>query len=259
MRCKNCGWENPANNANCEKCNAPLDGSMGQEENNPSAKYVPQKTAKGCPTCGYPIREVEKSCPHCGHVFVGERQESPTEKEALPPKKQQPEPKQTPEIPKPAPVIPIPVEKTCVYCKATVPETAHYCSNCGASLTNVRKTLEGTIKPWVRAEKIPIPECSLTPVSGDDEPISESMLRFSGDVIQLNRSNTEPSNQTITSKTQAELSFENGKWYIQDKSALKTTYIYAGYKTELKPDDIIVLGNRLFKFGNLADNQPVQP
>ena len=28
MRCKNCGWNNPAGNEKCEKCNAPLAGSM---------------------------------------------------------------------------------------------------------------------------------------------------------------------------------------------------------------------------------------
>ena len=249
MRCKNCGWENPANNVKCEKCNAPLDGSAGQGEINPAGEFDPKQTAKGCDSCGYPVRKGDKTCPHCGHIFVGEKQETPAVNEVLPQKKQQPAPKQTPEQPKP-------VEKICAYCKAAVPETAHYCSNCGASLTNERKRLEGTIMPWVRAEQIPTPECSLTFITGNDEPSNDTPLRFSGNVIQLNRSNTEPSNQTITSKTQAELSFENGKWYIQDKSALKTTYIYAGDKVELKPDDVIVLGNRSFRFGCVSENQP---
>lgn len=31
MRCRNCGWDNPENNAKSEKCNAPLDGSMMYE------------------------------------------------------------------------------------------------------------------------------------------------------------------------------------------------------------------------------------
>ena len=242
MRCKNCGWENPANNAKCEKCSAPIKGS---EDNPSSGKFDPKKTAKGCIECGYPIRDAEKTCPHCGHIFVGEKQETPVDKESLPQNEQE----QTPDIPKT-------VEEICIFCKATVPETAHYCANCGASLTSEHKNMDGTIKPWIDADnKIQTPECSLTFILGDEEPKKHSSLRFSGDVIQLNRGNTEPANQTITSKTQAELSFENGKWHLQDKSALKTTYIYAGDKIELKAGDVIMLGNRSFKFDCVSENQ----
>jgi len=246
MRCKNCGWENPANNAKCEKCNAPIKGS----EDNPSVgRFDPKKTAKGCFECGYPIRDVEKTCPNCGHIFVSEKQETPVDKEVLQQQnEQQAAPKQTPDIPKS-------VEKTCAFCKAAVSETAHYCSNCGASLTNEHKDLDGTIKPWIDAEnQIKAPECLLTLISGNEDAKNYSSLRFSGDVIQLSRGNTEPANQTITSKTQAELSFDNGKWYLQDKSALKTTYIYAGDKIEIKPGDVIMLGNRLFKFDCVLEN-----
>jgi len=243
MRCKNCGWENPANNAKCEKCNAPIKDSASEPvDNNSSGKFDLKKTAKGCPECGYPIRDAEKTCPHCGYIFVSEKQEAPAYKEPAPQIEQQSVPEQAPDIPKS-------VEKICPFCKAAVAETAHYCSNCGVSLTNERKNLDGTIKPWVDADnQIQTPECSLTIISSDEESKKHSSLRFSGDVIQLNRGNTEPANQTITSKTQAELSFDNGKWYLQDKSALKTTYIYAGDKVELKPGDVIMLGNRSFKF-----------
>ncbi|MDR0796496.1 MAG: zinc ribbon domain-containing protein [Tannerella sp.] len=259
MRCKNCGWENPANNAKCEKCNASLSGLMEPEENVSSRRLAPMKTAKGCPECGYPIRDVEKSCPHCEYVFVVEKQETPAVEEPLLRKEPPPTPelrKETPPAPKQTPAIPKPAQKTCTFCKVLVAENAHYCSNCGAPLMSERKTLDSTIKPWLRAEQIQAPGCSLTLISGDDEPANASVLRFSGNVIQLNRSNTEPSNQTITSKTQAELSFEDDKWYIQDKSALKTTYVYVGSKVEIKQDDIIVMGNRSFKFGYESVKQP---
>jgi len=252
MRCKNCGWENPANNAKCEKCNASLAGSTndsGAPEKSSSGKFEPQKTAKGCPECGYPVRDVEKSCPQCGYHLNNEKPAPPAEKEPLPCEAPQPAPKPAPDVPKPA-------GKICGFCKASVPEAAHFCPNCGASMTNERKNLEGTIKPWVRAEQIQTPECSLSIIPVEGEATNDSPLRFSGNVIQLNRGNTESANQTITSKVQAELYFENNKWYIQDKSALKTTYIYAGDKVELKSGDIIVMGNRSFEFGCVSENQP---
>ena len=64
----------------------------------------------------------------------------------------------------------------------------------------------------------------------------------------LNRSNTDEENMTITSKEQAVLIYENKKWYIQDKSEQKTTFVYTSDKIELKPGDVIVLGNRRFEF-----------
>jgi hypothetical protein len=69
MRCNNCGFDNPANNAKCEKCNAPLEGSMidnGQTES-PTANYVSKATLKGCPKCGYPLISDNSICPQCGN------------------------------------------------------------------------------------------------------------------------------------------------------------------------------------------------
>jgi transcription elongation factor Elf1 len=37
MRCKNCGWENPVNNAKCEKCNASLSGSAREPDSSESS------------------------------------------------------------------------------------------------------------------------------------------------------------------------------------------------------------------------------
>ena len=64
----------------------------------------------------------------------------------------------------------------------------------------------------------------------------------------MNRENTEVSNRTITSKEQAEIVFEDGHWYLLDRSELRTTFIQANRKIEIIPDDIIVLGDRRFKF-----------
>lgn len=73
-------------------------------------------------------------------------------------------------------------------------------------------------------------------------------MEYEGKSIILNRENTEVSNRTITSKEQAEIVFEDGHWYLLDRSELRTTFIQANRKIEIIPDDIIVLGDRRFKF-----------
>ena len=78
MRCKNCGWDNPAGNAKCEKCNVPLAGSMVDErmpplERTTSEDYNPVKTVQGCPQCGYALRPSVSVCPNCGLHLTDDR------------------------------------------------------------------------------------------------------------------------------------------------------------------------------------------
>ena len=249
MRCKNCGWENPANNLKCEKCNASLAAGLinkAAPENSSPEESERNVTKQGCPDCGYPMRELKKTCPNCGRQFDKEEDQSADKKLSLSDSLQP----LVNLIPEPH----IPVGKICVRCKSPVSESASYCSNCGSSLTNENNLSNKTINPWAQsdpiqiAEPIQVPTCTLNLRAGDGESLKGSTLQFMGDVIPLNRSNTEPANPTITSQVQAELSFENNKWYIQDKSALKTTYIYTGEKKELKQGDVVVLGNRAFEF-----------
>ncbi|RMG20554.1 MAG: FHA domain-containing protein [Bacteroidetes bacterium] len=77
---------------------------------------------------------------------------------------------------------------------------------------------------------------------------SGNELRFSGDKIELNRSNVDPNNYSITSKTQAVLEYIDGAWYIIDQSALQTTFVHAKQAVKLSPGDIILMGNRKFVF-----------
>ena len=90
--------------------------------------------------------------------------------------------------------------------------------------------------------------CSLTIIPEEDENIPEQRNVYNGDNIILTRENTEQDNRTITSKEQAELSFEDGKWYILNKSEYGSTYIEANRKFEIQQGDVIVLGDRRFRF-----------
>lgn len=94
-----------------------------------------------------------------------------------------------------------------------------------------------------------LPHFTLEPLKRDDEMMFDlEKCRFETAQVVLNRQNTDPENSSITSRQQAIMSFEDGKWYIEDRSSFKTTFIRVTKKTELQEGDIIVLGNRAFKF-----------
>jgi hypothetical protein len=76
----------------------------------------------------------------------------------------------------------------------------------------------------------------------------KKILEFQGKSNFLNRSNLDPDNLTITSKVQAEINYINGQWYLENKSALGTTFILVNKPTKIAKGDIIVLGNKKFFF-----------
>ena len=241
MRCKNCGWENPQSNLRCEKCNAPLTGSMAGEyrrpvQSNPIESVnlkgtVPEGQIFGsqvsrhadipdhsCPECSYPIARDMKICPNCGENISGSKPEQALRNNAG-------GAKQT---------------AKCSKCGATMGTTSKFCPSCGAPAR------PGTINPWMSPQNGTF--CTLKPLSWENEGIKYNPLSYSGETIILNRANTDPNNQSITSKEQAELTYDNGSWFIEDKSEQKTTYVHAGRRTKLETGDIIILGNRRFEF-----------
>lgn len=240
MRCKNCGWENPAGVSKCEKCNASLSEMAPQAApremaplgGGPRPVAVEPASLKGtlpdsqafasptaptiCPKCNYPLGRGTGSCPNCGTTVA--EAETPAAASAVP--VAVPE---APATPKQAPV-------------AAAPQMA------AEKVT--------TVNPWATPQLQPEITCSLCPLAWDNESSEYAPIPYKGETIQLNRSNTDPNNPTITSQVQAELVYENGQWYITDKSAQQTTYIHVGEKTPLKKGDVILLGNRRFEFND---------
>lgn len=232
MRCKNCGWDNPVGKSRCEKCNVPLSGSMIDSEvsfsQHPPVEetgFRPDKTVyeeevfreeasagagRKCEKCGYPLRPGQSRCPEC------ETETKEVEKEAY-----------------------------CPQCGQALRGATNFCPNCGHSLISRPEKKEFGRKTVLPGRRF---RCSLTLIPEEKEHLEPQTLDFSGEEIILNRDNTEPDNNTITSQEQAVLIYENKKWYIQDRSSLKTTYVYAGDKVELHSGDIIVLGDRKFEF-----------
>lgn len=90
--------------------------------------------------------------------------------------------------------------------------------------------------------------CTLKRIAWEGEDVNYNPVTYSGDTIILNRANTDANNNSITSKEQAVLTCENGEWYIENRSELRTTYIRVNGKIKLNSGDTIFLGNREFEF-----------
>jgi len=135
----------------------------------------------------------------------------------------------------------------------TIPETIiepNPVANPQPPRTKPTEDLGGTVNPWGRNAHVPTPHCILKPVifPGEDARDVPQQVNIKGDYNELNRQMLDPDNNTITSKVQATLTHRDGKWYIQNQSSQKTTYVYAGEPVEVKSGDIILMGDRSFVF-----------
>ncbi|HIZ87626.1 MAG TPA: zinc ribbon domain-containing protein [Candidatus Coprenecus pullistercoris] len=220
MRCSNCGWENPAGTSRCTKCNAQLQGNAGPSgqgghygssssgSNQPLRATVREEEVFG----SKPIekRPTTGSCPKCGYP-VGR------------------------------------MMTTCPRCGHNISGAGHKPQEAPYSGAGSAQNKGGTVNPWAKPQNASF--CTLTPIPWEGENVEEYQpIKYSGDSIVLSRANTDPNNNTITSKTQAEIIYDNGAWWIVDRSAQQTTYVHAGRKSKIEDGDIIILGNRRFVF-----------
>lgn len=123
------------------------------------------------------------------------------------------------------------------------------CPQCGSPLAAAPQYRD--IRSTVNNFELPQQDsafCTLRPIAWRNEPTPATLPTFSGTTIQLNRANTDPNNQTITSKTQAVLTYADDGWYIEDQSEQHTTFLRVARKTKLSDGDIIIMGNRQFEF-----------
>ena len=200
-----------------------------------------KQDSNNCPSCGYPIANGFTSCPNCG---TSTSQTTSTQSAVS-----QNQHAGEPDKPRKAVSISdlgIDEVVKCHNCGADVSIDFSFCPKCGDKIH--LPTVRAIRHQPVVAEQ-PKPHCSLTTILEEEEATQqERKNEYEGDIVILNRENTEPDNRTITSKEQAELSFKDGKWYILNKSELCSTYIETGRSIELQSGDIIVMGDRRFKF-----------
>jgi hypothetical protein len=71
---------------------------------------------------------------------------------------------------------------------------------------------------------------------------------FNGDPVTLNRLNLDEGNNTITSKVQAKIFFEDGNWMLENFSEFNTTYLQVIRPATLQKGDVIIFGDKRFLF-----------
>lgn len=239
MRCKNCGWENPSETTTCEKCHASLsDASPVHKPTTQVSNRMKSTVAEGvifndqapvdapqlCPKCGYPVSDSSITCPNCNH----ELQQAPTKKQM----------------------------SKCKSCGTEISADMKFCPSCGYPTSEdtpkprrIQRSAMGTVMggPVSGADSTHT-FCTLKPIAWEGENVNYNPVTYSGDTIILNRANTDANNNSITSRVQALLTCEDGEWYIENRSDLRTTFIRVNGKIKLNSGDIIVLGNREFEF-----------
>lgn len=187
-----------------------------------------------CPKCGYPLRPDTDKCPNCRFQIksVATASAPAAPEPPVAPKPATPEP----------PVAPKPAEPK----EETIPFQRQATVNAEQAFANAGK-FSGTINPLVQPI---VHEFKLTLVPRQKEVLAQPEVAFEGESVSLNREKVDPNNSTITSREQACISYEDGKWFIEDKSSFQTTFVRAGRKTELRNGDVILMGDRMFVFGS---------
>lgn len=217
MKCQFCGTINQPDRDRCERCNKPLSSNVNNqmnmtmnENNDKPTNRQPERTFNPKAT----VRETEANTPVV--------KENP----ALCPNCGY-------EL----------TDGTCAYCGYIVKKEQEVkTEEVSRVAVNVRKTMRPVRKTGKNHAFV------LVPISEETGMPEGEMLNYEGEDVVLNRDNTDPKNETITSQEQAVVSFENGKWCIEDRSEYKTTFVQAARKMELQAGDLILLGTQLYRF-----------
>jgi len=221
MRCNNCGWMNADSDAHCIKCNSPLGGR--REAVRPA--------------------DVVREAPVEPGTQASERPVEPRQNAA-------------------AGGEPGPDLIACPSCQYPASRRVHHCPMCGSSL-DAAAASEGTVDPFrtpaEQAEatqptvaalppKAPQPVLLLERIGRPGESSKTLSFEATDDQVSVNRQSVDENNYSITSREQAAFYFAGGKWWLVDRSELKTTFIQAKEPVALQEGDIIQMGDRRFIF-----------
>ena len=251
VRCNNCGWDkNPVGRSRCEKCNAPLDGSIVGGEDSDGSRKDSDSNLSGT------IQGEQPTMP-----FLDQDHTRPLGNDSYNSGRSTPK---SPNRDAGSTLI------NCPSCGASVRMGISVCPYCQYSFDKKQEsrppTREGSSSHGPSQVNKPVSTGSkfkgtILPNRGGNnaafnlellgkDRTSEKVISFDGDSNVLNRDNLDPGNNTITSKEQAVIEFRDGNWYIINKSELKTSFIQIDdtEPVKLKDGSIIILGDREFIF-----------
>lgn len=216
MRCQFCGWDNPEGKDTCEKCNKPLSAYEQSVDNIENGHD--RKTDRMASGTGFSPRATVRESSLGVNPTVNEDNGN-------------------------CPKCGYPLEKgTCPACGYTCSNDSHEEIAHDTILMDSRKT----VRPHRKGDREGT--FTLTPISEDTGMPEGEAIKFEGNKVILNRENTDPKNKTITSSSQATISFEDGKWSIVDNSEYKTTFVQASNNIVIGKGTLVLLGNQLYRF-----------
>lgn len=249
-RCDNCGWSNPQNAERCMKCNQENTHTSERVVSNvPSNENLHSAGAGShiitCKKCGYPKLDDIAICPNCGasHSDSSDTTESAENK------------------------LPNQFKRESTSATVIFSDSSNVAAQ-SPSYPNTKRTMRDTnITP--SAMKATVRDISSSNILQPKEVIPEKILKqekddlslvlvdgFDNDVPKkivceipsfiLNRNNLDPANASISESAQAELSNENGEWYIRNLSEQNNTYIQINRKIRIEKGDVIIIGNRRY-------------
>lgn len=212
MRCLNCGWDCSPDLKFCQKCGQPLQ---------PAAQPEPKPEQRAAAQEAQPKKTVLNDLgDHHNRMTIQKKDIKPQQDDK---------------------------QVVCINCGYPISSELNECPSCGAlqsaptrvetpkaeasapkenQAANHRQTVRGDFVRnlgAVKTEPKPTPKCRLVQLSEEFENITPATFEYEGENVALNRENTEPGNITITSRVQADLTFEDGHWALEDKSDLLLT------------------------------------
>ncbi len=226
MRCQFCGWDNPDGKENCEKCGKPLQADA-VESVKVQTGYRNER-----PTTRQPVRNMADM-----KATVRESRLEDVAANVL---------EEQTECPECGYIL---ENGVCPFCGYD--SNANNNEIINDNTDNMNADAKKTVRPRRKGEKGG--RFVLTPISEDTGMAEADFIQFEGNEVQLNRDNTDPNNKTITSQLQAVITYQDGKWSIEDKSEYKTTFVQAEHKIELQNGSLILLGNQLYQFNSLSE------
>lgn len=105
-------------------------------------------------------------------------------------------------------------------------------------------------RPGVQTVRRVVPDhrsCYLVALSIDEEKELRK-IDLQGESIILDRAKLDPANSSISRSGHASLYQKDGQWYLENTTALKTTFIQVNQPVKLSDGDVVLLGDSLFRF-----------